>query len=80
MAYRPAALLFDRDDTLIVDVPYLADPDRVTPTAGAVEAVHSLRESGYPIGVISNQSGIARGLITPQQLSAVNDRVRAIFG
>lgn len=76
----PAAILFDRDDTLIVDVPYLSDPDLVQPVPGAVDLLRELREAGFRIGVISNQSGVARGLITPEQLQAVNDRVRELLG
>ncbi|WP_410633021.1 HAD-IIIA family hydrolase [Amycolatopsis sp. cmx-4-83] len=76
----PAAVLFDRDDTLIVDVPYLADPDGVRPVPGAVELVRKLRESGIPVGIVSNQSGVAKGLITPDRLAAVNARVEELFG
>ncbi len=76
----PVAVLFDRDDTLIVDVPYLNDPDGVRPVPGAVELVRGLRERGIPVGVVSNQSGVAKGLITPEQLEAVNARVRELFG
>jgi D-glycero-D-manno-heptose 1,7-bisphosphate phosphatase len=76
----PAALLFDRDDTLIVDVPYLADPALVRPVPGAVEALRSLREAGMPVGIVSNQSGVARGLITRAQLDAVNARVEELLG
>jgi histidinol-phosphate phosphatase family protein len=76
----PVAVLFDRDDTLIVDVPYLNDPDGVRPVPGAVELVRNLRERGIPVGVVSNQSGVAKGLITPEQLAAVNARVKELFG
>lgn len=76
----PVAVLFDRDDTLIVDVPYLNDPDGVRPVPGAVELVRGLRERGVPVGVVSNQSGVAKGLITREQLDAVNARVQELFG
>ncbi|SFB06149.1 haloacid dehalogenase superfamily, subfamily IA, variant 3 with third motif having DD or ED/haloacid dehalogenase superfamily, subfamily IA, variant 1 with third motif having Dx(3-4)D or Dx(3-4)E [Amycolatopsis marina] len=76
----PAALLFDRDDTVIVDVPYLADPALVRPVPGAVETLRSLRAAGVPVGIVSNQSGVARGLITPAQLDAVNARVEELLG
>ncbi|WP_329046573.1 HAD-IIIA family hydrolase [Amycolatopsis sp. NBC_01488] len=76
----PVAVLFDRDDTLIVDVPYLSDPDRVRPMPGAVDLVRGLRDRGVPVGVVSNQSGVAKGLITPEQLAAVNARVKELFG
>lgn len=76
----PAAVLFDRDDTLIVDVPYLADPSLVRPVPGAVEVLRSLRAAGVPVGIVSNQSGIARGLVTQAQLGAVNARVEELLG
>jgi histidinol-phosphate phosphatase family protein len=77
---RPRAVLFDRDDTLIVDVPYLDDPAGVRPVPGAVELVHALRAGGIPVGVVSNQSGVAKGLITKDRLVAVNSQVEAVFG
>jgi histidinol-phosphate phosphatase family protein len=76
----PAAVLFDRDDTLIHDVPYNGDPEAVRPVPGAVAALARLRELGVPIGVVSNQSGVARGLITTDQLSAVNARIDELLG
>ncbi len=76
----PEAVLFDRDDTLIVDVPYNGDPGRVEPVPGAREALERLREAGVPVGVVSNQSGVARGLITEEQVLAVNRRVEELLG
>jgi D-glycero-D-manno-heptose 1,7-bisphosphate phosphatase len=76
----PSAVLFDRDGTLVVDVPYNSDPTLVEPMPTAVAAVRALRSAGMPLGVVSNQSGVARGLITPAQLRAVNARVDEIFG
>lgn len=76
----PLAVLFDRDNTLVVDVPYNGDPDLVRPMPGAVEAVAAVRAAGIPTGVVSNQSGIARGLVTREQVDAVNARVDELFG
>ncbi|RIX30889.1 D-glycero-alpha-D-manno-heptose-1,7-bisphosphate 7-phosphatase [Amnibacterium setariae] len=76
----PAAVLFDRDGTLVVDVPYNGDPELVAPMPGAIDAVAAVRAAGLPIGVVSNQSGIARGLLTREQVDAVNARVDALFG
>ncbi|MFF4777350.1 D-glycero-alpha-D-manno-heptose-1,7-bisphosphate 7-phosphatase [Microtetraspora fusca] len=77
---RPAAVLFDRDGTLIHDVPYNSDPERVTPFPGARAALDRLRRAGVPVGVVSNQSGVARGLISPAALDAVNARVEELLG
>jgi histidinol-phosphate phosphatase family protein len=76
----PRAVLFDRDDTLIRDVPYNGDPERVAPMPHARQALAELRAAGVPIGVISNQSGVARGLIGEEQVLAVNERAQALLG
>jgi histidinol-phosphate phosphatase family protein len=77
---RPVAVLFDRDGTLIEDVPYNGDPDRVAPLPGAVEALERLRAAGLAVGVVSNQSGIARGLLGHDDVLAVNRRVEELLG
>ena len=77
---RPAAVLFDRDGTLVVDVPYNGDPARVRPVPHARAALDLLRAAGVPTGVVTNQSGIARGLITAAQAEAVNRRIDALLG
>ncbi len=72
---RPLAVLLDRDDTLVHDVPYNGDPELVLPITGAGRALGRLRAAGLPLAIVSNQSGIARGLLTPAQVQAVTDRV-----
>ncbi len=79
-AALPAAVLFDRDGTLVVDVPYNGDPDRVEPMAGARAALDRVRERGIPTAVVSNQSGVARGLLTAEAVAAVNARVEELLG
>lgn len=74
------AVLFDRDGTLIHDVPYNGDPALVAAMAGAEPALADLRSAGLATGVVSNQSGIARGLITEVQVAAVNRRVDELLG
>ena len=71
---RRAALL-DRDGTVIVDEHYLADPDRVALLPGAADAIGLLARAGVPAVVCSNQSGIARGLVTLEQHRRVRVRV-----
>jgi HAD superfamily hydrolase (TIGR01662 family) len=73
-------VLFDRDGTLVVNVPYNGMPDRVVPMPGARALVTALRSRGFRIGVISNQSGIARGLLTADEVAAVNQRVDSLLG
>jgi histidinol-phosphate phosphatase family protein len=79
-ARAPAAVLFDRDGTLVKDVPYNGDPDRVELVAGAREALARLRAAGVPTGVVSNQSGVARGLLSEDDVRAVNARVEQLLG
>jgi HAD superfamily hydrolase (TIGR01662 family) len=78
--HYPDAVLFDRDGTLIEDVPYNGDPGRVRPMPGAREVLRVLRAHGVRTGVVSNQSGVARGLLTREQVDAVNTRVEALLG
>lgn len=76
----PAAVLFDRDGTLVVDVPYNGDPAKVVPMPGARQALDRLRDAGIPTAVVSNQSGIARRLVTAEQVDAVNRKVEELLG
>ncbi len=76
----PSAVLFDRDGTLVIDVPFNGDPARVELVPGARAAVERLRAAGIPTAVVSNQSGIARGLLTEDQVRAVNARVEELLG
>ena len=76
---RRRAALLDRDGTIIVDTHYLADPDRVALLPGAAEAIRRLATAGVPTIVCSNQSGIARGLVSLEQYHAVRLRVDALL-
>jgi HAD superfamily hydrolase (TIGR01662 family) len=76
----PRLVLFDRDGTLIHDVPYNGDPDQVRPVPGAAEALRRLRSHGIAIGIVSNQSGVARGLLTCDDVEAVTARVDELLG
>src|SRR6476620_9472252 len=78
--FRPRVVLFDRDGTLVVDVPYNGDPGRVRPVAGAKAVLDGLRADGIATGVITNHSGIARGLITADDVARVNARVEELLG
>jgi histidinol-phosphate phosphatase family protein len=76
----PHAVLFDRDGTLVRDVPYNGNPDAVEAMPGALEALDAVRAAGIAVGVVTNQSGIARGLITEAEAEAVNERVEKLLG
>jgi len=76
----PDLVLFDRDGTLVHDYPYNGDPDWVRPVDGAKEALDRLRARGVRVGVVSNQSGVARGIITAEQVDACMDRLAELLG
>ena len=76
----PRAVLLDRDGTLVHDVPYNGDPDAVRPVDGAREALDRLRDGGLRLGVVTNQSGVGRGILTREQVDAVNDEVDGRLG
>lgn len=69
------ALFVDRDGTIIVDEVYAKDPERVTLIPGAAEALARARERGFCVVLVSNQSGIARGLLTDHDLRRVHHRM-----
>jgi len=73
------ALLVDRDGTLNVDVGYPRDPAQVEPLPGALGALRALQDR-FALVIVSNQSGIGRGLITPAEARAVHARVVERFG
>jgi histidinol-phosphate phosphatase family protein len=77
---RVRAVLFDRDGTLIRDVPYNGDPALVEPVPDAAAAVSAARRHGLAVAMITNQSGIARGLLSRADADAVNARVARLTG
>jgi histidinol-phosphate phosphatase family protein len=76
----PAAVLFDRDGTLVVDVPHNGDPARVEPMPGARDALDRLRAAGVPTAIVSNQNGVANGCLTRDDIDAVNARLDVLLG
>lgn len=74
MTGRPAVFL-DRDGTVMIEGKYLADPARVELIPGAARALARLRDAGYLLVLVTNQSGIARGLFTEPDFLAVQARL-----
>ena len=68
------AVFVDRDGTVIEDPGYLSDPAAVRLVPGAADALRELHDRGFRLVVVSNQSGIARRLITEEQAAAVHER------
>jgi D-glycero-D-manno-heptose 1,7-bisphosphate phosphatase len=73
------AVFLDRDNTLIADPGYINSPDLVELLPGAASAVRRLNEAGFVVVVATNQSGVARGLITEAQLGEVHERLRELM-
>lgn len=73
------AAFVDKDGTLLDDVPYNVDPARMRLARGAADGVALLHDAGYRIVVVSNQSGVARGMFPEAALAAVELRLRALL-
>ncbi len=73
------AVFVDRDNTLIEDPGYLADPSALRLLPGAELAVKSFMQAGYKVVVVTNQSGVARGILTEETLGKIHDRLRALL-
>lgn len=71
------AVFLDRDGTINVDPGYLGDAEKFHFLPGVVNALTRLREAGYLIFVVSNQSGIARGFFRDEDLKKIHDKMVA---
>ena len=69
-------VVLDRDGTLVVDRDYLDDPAELEFLPGVAEGLRHLYEQGYRLLVISNQSGVGRGLFSLERLEQINARLR----
>lgn len=71
----PRAVILDRDGTIIVDHGYLDDPGRLQFLPHALEGLRLWQAHGHPLVIVSNQSGIGRGMLSLAQVQAVNARL-----
>jgi len=74
-----AAIFWDRDNTLIEDPGYLSDPDQVKLLPGAAQAIRRLADAGFQNIIVTNQSGIARGLFDEATLERIHARLRELL-
>lgn len=74
------AVLFDRDGTLVANVPYLRDPEQIRVCEGAFEAVTRARSAGLSVGVVTNQSGIGRSFVTWRELELLHAEIERQIG
>jgi D-glycero-D-manno-heptose 1,7-bisphosphate phosphatase len=78
----PEAVLLDRDGTINVKAPegeYVTRPDQLQLLPGAAEAIRVLNDAQVPVIIVTNQRGIARGLMTEGDLAEVHSRLRKLL-
>jgi D-glycero-D-manno-heptose 1,7-bisphosphate phosphatase len=73
------AIFLDRDKTLIHDPGYINHPDQVKLLDGVAEALIELKALGFKLVVVTNQSGVARGVITEEVLGKIHDRMEELL-
>jgi D-glycero-D-manno-heptose 1,7-bisphosphate phosphatase len=73
------AIFLDRDDTLIEDPGYINQPDQVKLLDGVADAMRELKTLGYKLVVASNQSGVARGIVSEKILGEIHDRLKLLL-
>lgn len=74
-----AGVFLDRDGTINEDVDFLRSPDQLRLIPGAAGAIAALNRAGLKVVVLTNQSGLARGLFTPEDLERVHARLREML-
>lgn len=72
---KSRAIFLDRDGVLIKNIPYLADAGKIQFMPKVAESIARINRLGFRCVVVSNQSGIARGLISIEQLSTINKQI-----
>jgi D-glycero-D-manno-heptose 1,7-bisphosphate phosphatase len=75
---RPAVFL-DRDGVIVEEVNYLADPRQVRLIPGAAEAIAKLNRAGWPVVVVTNQAGVARGYFPESRIAEVHDHLSKLL-
>jgi D-glycero-D-manno-heptose 1,7-bisphosphate phosphatase len=73
------AIFLDRDDTLIEDPGFINHPDQVKLLDGIDKSLIELRAMGYKLVVVSNQSGVARGIVSEKVLGEIHDRLKQLL-
>lgn len=76
---RQAAVFLDKDGTLVRDVPFNDDPERVELMPGVAEGLRELASAGFRLFVVTNQSGLARGLMSAERFAATTARLEALL-
>lgn len=79
MSKLPDAVFLDRDGTIMEDAHYIKSPDQVRLIPGAAAAVKKINDAKVPAIVVTNQSGLARGIFTPQDYEAVRKHFESLL-
>lgn len=78
-AKQRAAIFLDRDGTLIEDTGYVANAEKVRLLPGVPESLRRLKSAGFYLIVATNQSGVARGLISEEEVERIHERIQALL-
>jgi len=79
VTYGRRGVFLDKDGTIIPDIPFNVDPERIELAPGSAEGLRVLSAAGYTLVVITNQSGVARGRFREEELVRVEMRLRELF-
>jgi D-glycero-D-manno-heptose 1,7-bisphosphate phosphatase len=73
------AIFLDKDGTVIIDVPYNVDPDKIVLLPGTAVGLQQLQAAGYLLIMVTNQAGVARGYFTEADLPAVENKLKELL-
>jgi D-glycero-D-manno-heptose 1,7-bisphosphate phosphatase len=74
------AIFFDRDGTLMVDTGYCSDPKQVELLEGVAELLPAMKQAGFKLVIVTNQSGIGRGYFTEREFWEVQEALETKIG
>ena len=80
MSKLPSAVFLDRDGTIMEDAHYIKSPEQVRLLPGAARAIKKINDSNIPVVVVTNQSGIARGIFSVEDYEKVRARFEKLLG
>ncbi len=73
------AVFLDRDGTIIKNIPYLNDPNKIEFLPGVIEGLKTLVNNGFNLFIVTNQSGVSRGFIKIEELEKIHERIKKIL-
>jgi len=73
------AVFLDRDDTIIEDPGYISDPAQIKLLGGVVESLRRLQKMDYKLIVVTNQSAVARGIVSEEVLEQIHERLQNLL-